>query len=63
MLEEIVSSHIENGVTCTLNQSNDTRATMINLKWSRRHSIRWGDNGNGQDFRNRKRLRSGGKEW
>ena len=34
---------------------------MINLKWSRGHSIRWGDNGNGQDFRNRKRLRSGGK--
>ena len=23
---------------------------MINLKWSRRHNIRWGDNGKGQDF-------------
>ena len=36
--------------------------TMINLKRSRRHNIRWGDNGKGQDFRNRKRLR-GGEEW
>ena len=27
---------------------------MINLKWSRRHDISWGDNGKRQDFRNRK---------
>ena len=46
-----------------MERSSDTRTTLINLKWSRRHSIRWGDNGKRQDFRNRKRLRSGGKEW
>ena len=46
-----------------MERSSDTRTTLINLKWSRRHSIRWGDNGKRQDFRNRKRLKSGGKEW
>ena len=35
------------GTSAQRRRNNNTMTVMINLKWARRHYIKWGDNGKG----------------